>query len=243
MKLDSKWFDRIRIHRREKPPVEERQPRCEAPGCRQPAPHRAPKGRMHEGEYFRFCLDHVREYNRSYNWFNGMSDADIAAWQASRVTGHRPTWSIGQNSHPGGRGRGARDGLGPDSVNDPFGFFHEGDFGGAATTERRRVGNAERKSLDALGLDETATGPEIKSRYKQLVKRHHPDANGGDRSKEGRLRQIIEAYAMLKASGFYPDCDAHWRRARLVTKVRPASRHRNTGQVGAGGRSAKLEKA
>ena len=71
------------------------------------------------------------------------------------------------------------------------------------TVRRRRVGALERRSLDALGLDETATGPEIKQRYKELVKRHHPDANGGDRSTEDRLRSIIEAYNTLKASGFY----------------------------------------
>ncbi len=74
---------------------------------------------------------------------------------------------------------------------------------GRKTVRRRRVGALERRSLDALGLDETATGPEIKQRYKELVKRHHPDANGGDRSTEDRLRSIIEAYNTLKASGFY----------------------------------------
>jgi DnaJ-class molecular chaperone len=56
-----------------------------------------------------------------------------------------------------------------------------------------------------LGLDETATKSDIKLRYKELVKRHHPDANGGDRSSEDRLRSIIEAYNTLKASGFYRD--------------------------------------
>lgn len=203
MKLDSKWFDRIRIRPDGDPRGTERLPRCEATGCRRPAPHRAPKGRQREGEYHHFCLEHVRDYNRSYNWFAGMSDADVAAWQASRLTGHRPTWAMG-NSSPGARTNAFR----PEFFSDPLDLFSQSDgpAAGSATMERRSVGNAERRSLDALGLDETASGPEIKARYKELVKRHHPDANGGDRSKEDRLRQIIEAYAMLRASGFYPDC-------------------------------------
>lgn len=57
------------------------------------------------------------------------------------------------------------------------------------------------KALDDLGLPHSAASEEIKSRYKELVKRHHPDANGGDRSSEGRLRQIIQAYKLLKQAG------------------------------------------
>ena len=62
--------------------------------------------------------------------------------------------------------------------------------------------NAERKALEALGLEGEATAQEIKVRFKMLVKRHHPDANGGDRSTEDRLREIIQAYNYLKSVGF-----------------------------------------
>ena len=64
------------------------------------------------------------------------------------------------------------------------------------------VGNAARKAFDALGLEADATTVEIKIRFKALVKRHHPDANGGDRSTEDRLREIIQAYNYLKSIGF-----------------------------------------
>ena len=59
--------------------------------------------------------------------------------------------------------------------------------------------NAERKAFDTLGLEVDATAAEIKARFKELVKRHHPDANGGDRSTEDRLREIIQAYNYLKS--------------------------------------------
>ncbi len=68
--------------------------------------------------------------------------------------------------------------------------------------ETRVIRNAERKALDALGLEGVATTAEIKVRFKELVKRHHPDANGGDRSSEDRLREIIQAYNYLKSVGF-----------------------------------------
>ena len=66
----------------------------------------------------------------------------------------------------------------------------------------RAVRNAERKALDALGLEADASAQEVKTRFKELVKRHHPDANGGDRSSEDKLREIIQAYKYLKSIGF-----------------------------------------
>ena len=85
---------------------------------------------------------------------------------------------------------------------DPFRLFGEGFQTRGSEPERRKVHNMEAKSLQTLGLDMTATAAEIKARYKLLVKRHHPDANGGDRSLEDRLREIIQAYSYLKSVGF-----------------------------------------
>ena len=103
MKLDSPLFDRIRVK-----PEQDRKPRgeapaCEWPGCDGEATHRAPKGRMRENEYWRFCLEHVREYNHSYNYFAGMSDDEVARYQKDAVTGHRPTWKMGFNGGVDGR--------------------------------------------------------------------------------------------------------------------------------------------
>jgi hypothetical protein len=211
MKLDSPIFDRIRVKPGEDRRIRTDCPVCDWPGCHGPATHRAPKGRLREGEYWGFCLDHVREYNHSYNYFAGMSDDAVARYQKEAVTGHRPTWKIGVNGRHAGPAAADTSRFGPEFAGaaDPFGIFH--DFGPGArwrpagdspASEGRTVRNAERKALDALGLESGASSTDIKSRFKLLVKRHHPDANGGDRSCEDRLREIIQAYNYLKSVGF-----------------------------------------
>jgi hypothetical protein len=211
MKFDSPLFDRIRVKPGEDRRLAAERPCCEWPNCPQSATHRAPKGRNREREYWRFCLDHVRVYNQSYNFFAGMSDDAVARYQKDAVTGHLPTWKIGMIGGAGagrskaGAGRFHAEGLGPD---DPFDVLRE--FGGSragaaqsrAEAERRTLRNAERKALHALGLEEGAERSGIKARFKVLVKRHHPDANGGDRTSEDKLREIIEAYNYLKKTGF-----------------------------------------
>ena len=96
MKLDSSLFDSIRIKPTATKARASEAPCCEWPGCKAAGAHRAPKGR--ENEYYRFCLEHVREFNHSYNFFKGMSDDDVARFQKDALTGHRPTWKTGANS-------------------------------------------------------------------------------------------------------------------------------------------------
>lgn len=209
MKTDSPLFDSIRVK-----PDKDRRPRvdlpaCEWPSCKAAATHRAPKGRQSENEHWRFCLGHVRQYNHSYNFFAGMSDEAILKYQKDAVTGHRPTWKMGMNGgKPTGRSHSAR--LHPDMGDDPFGVFrdigvgagHDADGEHLRRRETRIIRNAERKAFEVLGLEADANTHDIKVRFKVLVKRHHPDANGGDRSTEDRLRAIIEAYNYLKSVGF-----------------------------------------
>lgn len=212
MKLNSKYFDRIRI----KPDKDQPKPqdsRCEWPGCAQKGAYRAPKGRNAEGQYFQFCMDHVRAYNKSYNYFDGMADNDIGEWIKASSTGHRPTWKLGENSWA--EARRARERKGGGNTRDHRGFRHDSDLNdphrmfdehadawrGRSQADCRPVRNAERKALDTLGLEPGATADEIKSQYKSLVKRFHPDANGGSRAMEDRFREIVQAYDYLKTAG------------------------------------------
>jgi hypothetical protein len=207
MPNDSPFFDRIRVKPDQDRRLRAEHPPCEWPGCNGAATHRAPKGRTRENEYWRFCLDHVREYNHSYNFFAGMSTDDIARYQREAVVGHRPTWKMGMNGgKPAGRSRSARFGPGFRSADDPFDLFGaagvRGDGDRLRARETHVIRNAERKALETLGLEGEATTHDIKVRFKTLVKRHHPDANGGDRSSEDKLREIIQAYNYLKSVGF-----------------------------------------
>jgi len=201
MTFESKYFDKIRIKpTKQKVRVKEDATNCEWPGCKSAAPHRAPKGRGHEREYWHFCLNHVREYNQSYNFFQGMSTDAVASYQKDALTGHRPTWKMGAN----GGVKGKKNKANPDwdGAADPFSMFDE--MNGRARwrprpdaepkVETRKVFNAERKALSVMGLGPDATLETVKAKYKLLVKQHHPDANGGDRSTEDRLIEIIKAY-------------------------------------------------
>jgi curved DNA-binding protein CbpA len=207
MKFDSPLYDRIRVKPSEDRRLQTERPCCEWPNCTESASHRAPKGRNREHEYWQFCLNHVREYNQSYNFFAGMSDDAVARFQKDALTGHLPTWRMGmvggKKRAKGRVGRFFEEGFG---AADPFDILREfgapsGATHSGADIERRTVRNAERKALHALGLEDGAAGPEIKARFKELVKRHHPDANGGDRGSETKLREIIEAYNYLKKTG------------------------------------------
>jgi hypothetical protein len=91
MKLDSKYFDSVRVKPDHAKVVREEAPRCQWRGCSAAGLHRAPRGRGREGQYLLLCLDHVREFNASYNYFSGMSNAEVEAYQKDSLTGHRPT--------------------------------------------------------------------------------------------------------------------------------------------------------
>jgi hypothetical protein len=198
MDLNSPFFDRIRIKREPK----QQEPRattirCDSPGCEAPGDFRAPMGRLREGQYFCFCLEHVREYNNSYNYFNGMSDTDVARYMKDATTGHRPTWSMGTRR---GMNDFREDGAKAGDFVDPLGLYRQRYHWRAQEQRQPRYSPVTMRALHALGLDETAGAEAIKTRYKHLVKRHHPDANGGDRSCEEKLREIIHAYKTLRAA-------------------------------------------
>ena len=99
MEFSPKYFDRIRIAKGQAKarPAAAPEMICQWEGCDEPGTHRAPVGRQREGEYYHFCFDHVREYNKSYNYFSGLDDDAVAKFQKDSMTGNRPTWTIGVN--------------------------------------------------------------------------------------------------------------------------------------------------
>jgi DnaJ domain len=200
MKFESKYFDCVRVKPDHAKVVGPEAPACQWKGCSGAGLYRAPMGRGREGQYLRLCLEHVREFNASYNYFAGMSNAEVEAYQKDSLTGHRPTWRVGANSWAHGTQQGMGY-AGPDRrFADPHDLF-AWRAGRVGEQQRRTVKPLELKSLEALGLTTTAERHEIKARFKELVKRHHPDANGGDKRSEDKLREIIQAYNYLKQAG------------------------------------------
>jgi DnaJ domain len=193
MNLNSPLFDRIRVKPTktapEKPKVKIA---CSHPGCQEEGVFRAPKGREREGEYFTFCKEHIREYNATYDYFRGMDDESMAKFRQADAIGHRPTWKLGA--------RAASSHVDETVFAEARAARRRGLKGKAPQTEPPPRYNAlALKALMTLELDGQATQAKIKARYKDLVKRHHPDANGGDRSSEDKLREIIQAYNYLRA--------------------------------------------
>ena len=140
---------------------------CEWQGCKHKGPHRAPKGRENEREYWRFCIEHVREYNQSYNFFSGMSDDAVARYQKDALTGHRPTWKMGANSAPRGKPaprtirRRRRSVQHVQRTQRPRQLA--AGSGSEAGAEARKVMNAERKALQVMGLDRRCHAADIKA--------------------------------------------------------------------------------
>jgi len=197
---ESAYPRRAQGHRESPPPRP-----CASEGCSLCGEYRAPRSRNPADQPLWFCLDHVREYNKSWNWFEGMGADEIERYQAQNATWHRPTWKLGERSS--GRTSSEHQHV----PHDPFDLLGEaglrvdGKPVRGAAPEMRRLSPEDRQALAVLELESGVSGADVKSRYKALVKRYHPDRNGGDKSAEARLRQVIDAYRHLRDKGFMRD--------------------------------------
>ncbi|MDT9011937.1 J domain-containing protein [Novosphingobium sp. APW14] len=182
--------------------VQNAQRGCMAPGCGEPGEFRAPGERRPgfdgPGDYRWFCLDHVRDFNAGYDWFAGMTPEEIVAAQNPVHGWERETRAFSPTAGIDAAPRWA-------DFRDPL----EAISGRARTRKpaQRQDGRAvtpdERRALDVLGLALDASRSDLRSRYSQLVRKYHPDRNGGDRSFETRLQEVVEAYQLLrKAAAF-----------------------------------------
>lgn len=171
--------------------------RCQAVGCDAAgefrAPHIVPQ-RPHDGPPPSqwFCLDHIREFNASYDYFAGMSEEDIyeaqhpaSGWDAKN------RWPNGANPPP--RWSDFTDPL------DAIGAKYKGGIG-AARSDAKPRNRADDKALKVMGLKNNVSRSDIRKKYGALLRRYHPDRNGGDRSHEKALQEVISAYTHLKTS-------------------------------------------
>ena len=193
----------IRIHPELSKRAETAVRACAITGCRDAAELKVPKDRRNLEDRHWLCREHLREHNQRWNFFAGMSDEEIASYCLDALTGHRPTWPLGKRS-AGVRGERSREtprsGYWNYQFEDGFSIFEEA-AEPSLPPKPSRLTKGQLDALAILNLEETATLQEIKARYKELVKRFHPDTNGGDRGSEERLKQVIRAYGHLRATG------------------------------------------
>lgn len=174
--------------------VEGARAQCAVPGCTSPGEYKAPLEPADfdgPGAWRFLCLDHVREHNAKYNFFEGMSVEEIHHAQSPLGGWERPSHRFATNgSDPPPKWSDFHDPL--DAIS--------GRFGRRAPEASSRFTKPERRALSVLGLGEDADRHQLRQRYSSLVRRFHPDKNGGDRSHEERLGEVIEAYQLLRRS-------------------------------------------
>ena len=159
---------------------------CDHLGCTEEGLYPAPKSRVHLQERYYFCLDHVREYNKKWNYFAGYSQDQIYEQMRRDTEWDRPTW---QSSIP----------L---KMEQRLNDFVRKFTAGKTTEEAAKTASPitkEAKALDVLGLDMKADPKRIKARYRELAKKYHPDTNPDNPKAVERFKIISEAYMILRS--------------------------------------------
>jgi DnaJ-domain-containing protein 1 len=174
---------------------------CDAPGCTEPGEFRAPGERAPgfdgPGNYRWFCLDHVRAFNQGYDFFRGMTREEIERAQsplsgwAAETRAFRPTAGVDQAPR-------WADFTDPLDAISARARTRMDDMRKAQEAARRGIHPTDRRAYDVLGLGFDADRRALRARYSELVRRYHPDRNGGDRSHEARLGEVVEAYNHLR---------------------------------------------
>ncbi|NNM55807.1 J domain-containing protein [Acidocella sp.] len=160
---------------------------CDSPGCPHEGEYRAPKSRAGSRDFHWFCLDHVREFNASWDYYKGMSAEEIEAQLRADTSWQRPSWPLGR--------------LGQTSRMDETleAELHAFAFGARPKPAPNPGVPADiREALSVLNLTWPVTLATVKAKYKELAKRHHPDSNNGDKHSEEMLKSINLAYAALR---------------------------------------------
>ncbi|SNR26704.1 J domain-containing protein [Puniceibacterium sediminis] len=166
---------------------------CEHEGCEEPGKFRAPKAPDVLDDFFWFCKDHVREYNLKWNFFHGKTEAEMNAQATSDKVWERKTKDFRDTEQLAWSRLGIEDPhqvLGDNATRNP----------GKSITGTRRLPPTERRAIEILECKDHWTKAEVRKAYKGLIKVLHPDINGGDRSQEEQLQEVVWAWDQIKDS-------------------------------------------
>ncbi|SEP94819.1 DnaJ domain-containing protein [Loktanella sp. DSM 29012] len=178
---------------------------CEHEGCEEAGKYRAPKSPDTLDDYIWFCKEHIREYNLKWNFFDGTSEAELMAqMDKDRATWERPTKPLKRSVEERAWARlGVQDPhevLGDNATRNPGRNV-------AAAGGTRRLPPTERRAIEILDAKDSMSKAEIRKCYKALIKVLHPDMNGGDRSQEEQLSEVVWAWDQLKSSRNFREKD------------------------------------
>jgi hypothetical protein len=169
---------------------------CEHEGCTEAGKYRAPKAPDVLDEYYWFCKEHAREYNLKWNFFHGTTEAEMNAQLSKDKVWERQTKSFADPEARAWARLGIEDPhqvLGENATKNP----------GKNQGGTRKLPPTERKAIDILEAGENWSKTEIRKAYKKLIKVLHPDINGGDRSQEEQLQQVVWAWDQIKDSRYF----------------------------------------
>lgn len=157
---------------------------CSHSGCNRNAEHRAPLSKHQLNEYQWLCAEHIVEFNKRWDYFNGMSQEQIEEFQKDASFGHRPTWKTNESERHAAQ-----------KLHDALNRF----MGSKAAFSPiiAPLNHKDKNALADLDMDHPCTRTDIKAQYKKLVKRYHPDRNPGDKNAEERFKQIAISYQHL----------------------------------------------
>ncbi|MEM6973758.1 MAG: J domain-containing protein [Pseudomonadota bacterium] len=194
--------------------VESAERRCQWPGCTAPAFYRAPESPESLHRFRWFCLDHVREYNKSWNFFENAGEAAVEAQAEADRVWDRPTWRMDKgpkagrvpNPHSDGDAWARWGFADPFTVLGDNATLNPGRAPGDDRPRRRRLQREEQMALDTLGLPhQVEARKDVRARYTELVKQLHPDMNGGAAVDAKRLERVLKAWTILKRSRNFSD--------------------------------------
>ena len=162
---------------------------CEWNNCNKEGLYRAPKEKDNSKEYRLLCLNHVKEFNKSWNYFSGMSDDQVINFLKSDITWHKPTQSFSSSDN-------FFKILWNNTLKDEGGKFKE--FNKFNHMNKFKFNSNDLKAFEILGVTAGLKWPKIQEKFKRLVKKFHPDMNAGNKKFEDKLKIITLAYTQLK---------------------------------------------
>lgn len=160
---------------------------CAQEGCRAPGDFRAPRSRKNLHDYQWLCEEHVREFNKKWNYFEGMGQDEIYEFQKDATHGHRPTWRA--------------DRIGPNAERRMEEALHNmfGDGKAEFKATARPISAKIKDALAVLDLPHPSDKSSVKTQYRELVKKYHPDVNRGNARAEETFKKITASYHYLMA--------------------------------------------